>query len=1133
MIRIDVVLALARAEARLTRRLVRYWLFLILAAGLGLLALTYYSVIHYFVSGHSATIALINPRYIIAFLGIYFMALFMIGLIFLGFDVRARDARERIVEVVDALPCTNLELLLGKFLGILFMVWLPVPFICGLAALIGLPFGELLELNSVLMFIFITSLPTFSFVLGLTFLCTLLVRHRGLATIVLLGLVIGLIVINGGFVPIYLLPLTDLTGAYSLPPASDILPAFIERTSLVQRLGYMLAGIGMVWLAAAVYPRRDDQKRGSLAGVGAAMVLVGVLLCVSLVMENRGLINERDGWKQAHSEAREVPAPDLMALSGLVSIDPGHELDMELQLEFRAPQGATLASALFSLNPGLDVQSVSGPDGQALSFSHENGLLDIGLPGRLGPGQTSTVMLRITGRPNNNFAYLDSIFNPLELDISEASVTILGFINLFFEQRFVALLPEVRWLPASGAEVGRGDPTLRPRDYFTLDLTVELPGEWLAAGPGRRLDVPEAAAEGRVRYRYAPPAPVPDVALIAGELTSRSVEVKGVMLEVLVAPAHAGSLDIFADATVEIEDWLAERLLEAEEIGLAYPYDGLTLVEVPNGLRGYGGGWRMDTTFAQPGMILMRETSFPTARFDILFKDPEKFRDEEGGLPQAKLDALSKFFETDFSGGNPFLGASRNFFSYQTAGAGPEGMALDFVWEDLSNRLVSGKQGYFSAHHYGSDLGEVVGKAITSYFSDTNANVADTVIHAIVARAEVWDALLGVSLADLDPWSDPKGSLDVLVLKGGAMTRSLVDTLGRSKAGELLSKLREMRSGGSYTREDVVAVGHEIGVDLEEWVRLWIDQTELPGFVLEQSTLERITDSEEGAPLYQSQLVLRNAEPVPGFFKVDYRTGDPKEELWDATDTIRLAGNATIEIGIVTSSPPTAMRVAPYLSLNREAFSVDVPNVDETKIVSAEPFDGVRDYASNQAADSAIVVDDLDDGFRIDDQAKPSFLRRFGKRDEDEVTDGGLPVFTPNQWDSRWLRADRPKAWGKYRHTIARVKAGEGDRRAIFNVDLPRSGQWQVEYYLPTAGNSGRGRSYGTWQMTLIDPSGDQTITFDAVGGEAGWNSLGTFELAGGEVTLEVSNETDGKVVIADAVRFKPAGGSAATGAGI
>ena len=56
----------------------------------------------------------------------------------------------------------------------------------------------------------------------------------------------------------------------------------------------------------------------------------------------------------------------------------------------------------------------------------------------------------------------------------------------------------------------------------------------------------------------------------------------------------------------------------------------------------------MDTALAPPGMLLMREMGFPTARFDSAFRKPEDFKDREGGIAQAKWERLRSFFMNDF-----------------------------------------------------------------------------------------------------------------------------------------------------------------------------------------------------------------------------------------------------------------------------------------------------------------------------------------------------------------------------------------------------------------------------------------------------------------------------------------------------
>ena len=62
----------------------------------------------------------------------------------------------------------------------------------------------------------------------------------------------------------------------------------------------------------------------------------------------------------------------------------------------------------------------------------------------------------------------------------------------------------------------------------------------------------------------------------------------------------------------------------------------------------------------------------------------------------------------------------------------------------------------------------------------------------------------------------------------------------------------------------------------------------------------------------------------------------------------------------------------------------------------------------------------------------------------------------------------------------------------------------------------------GIWHLTIEDGSGTNEATLDLSQAETGWNSLGSFEIADGEVRVVVSDETDGRMVVADAIRWVP-----------
>lgn len=63
--------------------------------------------------------------------------------------------------------------------------------------------------------------------------------------------------------------------------------------------------------------------------------------------------------------------------------------------------------------------------------------------------------------------------------------------------------------------------------------------------------------------------------------------------------------------------------------------------------------------------------------------------------------------------------------------------------------------------------------------------------------------------------------------------------------------------------------------------------------------------------------------------------------------------------------------------------------------------------------------------------------------------------------------------------------------------------------------------------MTIKDSNGDEReITFDSNGATEGWNLSESFDLPEGEISVTLSNKTDGQFVIADAIRWSPSAGN-------
>jgi ABC-type transport system involved in multi-copper enzyme maturation permease subunit len=1136
----SMMFAVARAEMRSNRRLFRYWLFAVLAVIVGVSMFGQFTFLHGAFSHLSATIGSMGPRYLIAAVGIYLILIFLVGLIFLAFDVRARDERDHMAEVLDSRPLTNAEFLLGKVIGLVLLSWMPVLFIAllfqgfGLIATIGgWPVGEAVEPRSLIGFLF-QMLTVLSLWCAVIVFVAVLVRNRLAVAAIVLGL-LGLQIWAFLKVPLYLSPMVSVLPTFDM--ASDVLPRFIPDGEWMRILAQWVLAAAFISFALAVHPRRDDSTTTRNAGVGALCIAFAAGLMAVYFAQATAMFDRQDIWRAAHEAKQDQPRPDVQRISGVVVFDPGSSVNLDLDLAVRSDQ--PLQTLLFSLNPGLNVDQlqIAGSD---VPFTHDNGLLEIALPQSLRPGADLTMNLVASGSPDIFFGYLDTFFNFLRGDFSKGQLGMLGIQTSVFDSKFVAMMPGAHWIPSSGTDVPQSDPRKHPHDYYLLDLEVEIPADWLVAGPGRRQEV--SSNEDTRRVRFNPDSPVPHVGLIASEFARREMSVGDVTFEVLFHPSHTRNLDFFAEAVEPMKDRIGEVLDTAQSMGLPYPYDNVTLVETPNVLRGYGGGWRMDTVQAMPGVMMIRENSFPTSRFEALYANEqataELVASTEGGLAADKLKNLERYFENDFSGGNVFTGGARNFMQFQTSAVGEGAHALNFILDELTSRLLTGRHGYFSAHEFDESMNLVMGQVIQDMMSGRSNSIAQSVQRAATDRPSVWDRALGNALASLEPNDDPRQSLNVLVMKSEAIANSMLDGLGREKTAALLSQLLREFRGQHFHVTDFYRIAIDQGIDLQAIAGDWLYDASLPGFLASTVTSVRLQDDELGNPRYQTRVHIRNDENTPGLVKLNYQWyADKKTPIWDNTEPVRIAANSSVEVGIVSSSPLGQLFLAPYLSLNRQDLKLSVPNVDSKQLVDDEQLLGAIPSEWRPMVTDDIVVDDLDAGFAVIKDGSFEEPERIGGPFGNSFAvdmDQGLPEFKAMFGTTEiWSRSTYNESWGKYRHTHALVGKGEEARRAAFTTELPHAGRWRLSYYLglQSGKTAKRGpgpggltaRMLGKYDMALITDDEKRDIEFDGAAAQPGWNDLGEFQLEAGEARLEISNSTTGFVVIADAIRWRPA----------
>ena len=1096
------------------------WLLALLALAAGWAAFVFYhhaALQHYSVGHYSGNI--VPGRFLMAGYAACFLMPLLAGVVFLAFDHRHRDQADGIVETLDAHPVSNLAFFVGRLMALTAAMWLVcAAFVAsmqaaGLAADRWLRNGTLdgwlgpLEPWSMAAFLFVDAPPVLVLWSALVLLLAATLRNRLAVAVIGLALLIGYgwLLLR---VPLRLLPAVSVLSGFE-GFASDMLPRFLTFENAVQRGALLLLALGFIALGAASYARADHRRSRKLqVGGGLAFVAAGACGIALLAQAALAAEQQRAAWLEAHLAHRNTPMADLVRVQAEVVIEPATELRLDASLSLVLPADPA-PELVFSLNPGMRVKHLR-LNGQAAPHRHEDGLLHVAAPAALASTH-ATLQVVASGLPDARFAYLDGVVDPLALGVAGGHYRILGTEPMVFSDDYAVLLAGLKWLLAPGANLHRVAP-----DFHDLDLQLDMPADWHAVAPGQRESVDAHAERLRVRFRTA--SAVPTVGVVAGRFERYTAATGGVQMELLLHPGHRRNAEFFAeDAQLLLELSLGMRLAQAKTRGVAYPHDLFSVVEVPGRLRGFGGGWQLDTTLALPGVALLREYGLPSMRMTI-----------------PPVHMMMFFMPADFSGGDPTIALWRSMMRFQTAPSGEHATMLSFVMDHIAKSVFTSYwPSFFSAHHFdavgsGGSAAEVLDRMMG------HGSAVDFELRHTAGRIAVSSEFLTNTLGELRFADDAKRALDMLNFKGRMLAQALVHGWPRDGAANMLRETFRRHRASTYTLDDLRAAAEAAGAPLDAVLGKWWENAKLPGFKASPVRAYRLKDDADG-PRYQLRLHVCNAEPVPGLVRL---LCDGREPMQSCSYTaVAVQPQACVELGKVTRFPPVQARLDTYLSRNGNGIALPVPTIDAEQAIDAEPLQGARDSAWRPPASADIVVDDLAPEFVLDDEAAPRGLR-LGQR------------------QPTWTRQETNGSWGRYARTATLSEPGAGDRSATFAARLPAAGRWRLHYHLPGAevaeleGSVGMSvryvratRKLGEYEMTLVERldasanGGDDQagykhtpIEFDGSIAAEGWNHLGDFDLQSPHVALVVTDQTDGEVVVADAIRWRPLAGQGVAG---
>lgn len=1036
--------------------------------------------------------------------------------VFLASDFLKRDKKLDTTEVVYMRSMNNSDYVLGKFSGIL-LVFLGLNALVLLVAVIfNVFFSDVaFVVPAYLLYPLLISIPTLVFIFGLSFFLMVTIRNQAVTFIVLLGY----IAITLFFLSQKLNYLFDYM-TFNVPLMySDFVGFANLSTILIHRGIYLFLGLGFIFATILLIKRLPQSKAMSRISVILTILFLGTAFVLGGIYLNK--ISAGKSLRQAMVDLNKKyqSAPRVKPLKWDLNLKHnGEHIDVTAKLRFQNITSEAINSYLFSLNPGLEIKEISS-NGKKLGFDREKHIITISPEKSLLPETVDSLTIHYQGKINEQACYVD-------IDEEDrAEVYRLWIYNVakrfaFIEPNFVLLTPEVVWYPVAGVPYGAAYPELAQKDFLDFSLNVTTDKKLTAISQGRKTEIQPG------NYSFNPEHPMSQLSLVIGNYESRSVQVDSIEYNLIHLKGH----NYYSSYFTEIGDTLKAIIRDAKQsfegkIGLEYPFQRFSLVEVPIQFFSYPRIWTTSQESVQPEMVLLSEQGILLDRADFSrmkrWQDRRRERSNQTLTPQEiESDLFSGFINTftgSFSGGR---------------------MMGDLVKTPVYYSIFPNY--YTFTNNFQSERLPVFNFSLESFLSDKVGEGTPPFRRFFVGLTEEEKANLALAKQNLaEILNDPEQKeivSQVLKMKGSYLFKLIESKIGTENFQKfLVSLIKNNRFKSAEVRQMISTLNEQYNFDIEPYFESWYQERQLPGFLISNVEAYKILDKDRTR--FQIKFKVSNTEPVDGLLSVTFRTGrgggmffgrGPQETPIEKM--IPVAAGQTKEVGFVLDESPR------MLSLNT-LISKNLPSVitrdffDELELnEKAQPFDGERIIEDPIALSmpNEIVVDNEDPGFELLHKAQQNFLKRLLKIKEDQEKYAGINFWRP---PSNWRGTTLADFYGKYIHSAYYIKSGEGNKKVAWKTELKESGTYDVYYYTskinaPWFRRRGEGRGgrrdefVGQFHFKIYHDDGADDAVLDVANAEAGWNFLGSYYLSADTAKVELSDLSKGRLVFADAVKW-------------
>lgn len=1024
-------------------------------------------------------------------------------LIFLAGTFLKKGQKLDTTEVLMVRPMSNSDYILGKVLGIA-QVFVGINIIILLIAGFLNAFVNQSPFSIIPYFFYLLtiSIPTLVFMLGLSFISVNIFKNQAVTFIILLGVV--------GIDVFYLTDkwygVLDLTGC-AIPAIFSDLTGMADMSSFImQRLCYLILGVGLLLLTIAFVdrlPERKSSKRAQLY-LGMVVCLLGVMIGVVYVSYNNAQTHVRNKYIATFKEY--AYQPTLNTIENSITVSTGHNhLDGQATMTIINNNPSEAPQITLYLNPGLQITEIS-EGSKSLEFERDNQVALINRP--MLANDTVVLNVKYNGHIDERVCYADVVQDWIDSTKSE-SIQHYGKHYAYLENKCVLLTPESIWYPVT---IAPSNPLAKyhiSRDFTKYTLKVENRKNREIVSQGFPI-VDSVYTTFNNLYDLS------GISLAIADYEKRSINVDNIDYEVYNFRGN----DFFSKHFTHIQDTLPALIRDImgdqeSRFGVAYPFDKLAFIETPVHFTSYPRTWKGNAEFIQPELVFVPERGV-TLNMDF---DAEATRIKEWSSRSQSLPDEETMESQLFN--NSFVRIFTSETSRQRRNWEQQSVNMHSIAPLFSN---------FTRYIYSYEY-PIFDIALTTLQTLTSTSTQARFWEGIVnnrQRANQYLEDYSFQYATRDTTINPEIFYELLKLKTAQLRMFILSNITKSEFENFLDDFffehEFKRSNATDFIEEFKA---DFGVDLTPFLDDWYTKVVSPEIMTADVYASKAEFDD--ATQYIVEFKLYNPSQSDAIITAQIGTGGGGggnrgggfgSNNEDNTYYYNVPAGTAWAGRILTEDQPSNLvlnyNIAKNLpTTNTISFSkIDMETDDTTHGFVQIP---VEDFSTTMSGE--YIIDNESPNFRLISSNDKTKLQEMLNRTETTDKYNNMQFWHA---PSKWTLTAADYMYGDVAKSAYYKRKGSGANGAVWEFNVEEPGIYNIEIWVCSSNNFGHRRSRGAQEQYYVVANDEWTenMAMNWNRNESGWYTLGTFDLPKGVTTVTLSDKTERQFVIADAIKF-------------